>query len=201
MGQPNQPNAPDRAPFGVDVTHDDLLVQRARAGDGRAFDTLYSRYIQEIRAFVASRVDGDAATAEDITSEVFTKVFRFLDRYRANSFRGWLYQIARNAVIDHYRRQHSAAPLDEASELISTAVALDEQAIAQEARASLMAALATLPPVPRRILELRLKGYGLNDICADLGMELSAVKSAQHRAFKKLRVYLHDAATERGDRS
>ncbi|MGI8483272.1 MAG: RNA polymerase sigma factor [Thermomicrobiales bacterium] len=201
MGQPSQPNARDRTPFDSDTIHDDVLVQRAQAGDTHAFDTLYRRYIQEIHTFVASRVDGNTAMADDITSDVFTKVFRFLNRYTAHSFQAWLYQIARNAVIDHYRRQRPVAPLDDVYEITSPAIALDEHAIAQEARANLLSALATLSPVPRRILELRLKGYGLNEICSDLEMELSAMKSAQHRAFKKLRVHLHDAATEQGDRS
>ncbi|MGI8404617.1 MAG: RNA polymerase sigma factor [Thermomicrobiales bacterium] len=189
MRQIDKATATDR--HSLDSAPDDLLVHQARTGDDRAFDILYLRYYQEIRAFVTLKLDGDAATAEDIASEVFTKVFRFLDRYQAGgSFRGWLYQIARNATIDHFRRSHTATSLDQIGEIVSPAIALDEHAIALEARTSLLAALDTLPPVPRRIVELRLKGFGLPDICADLGMELSAVKSAQHRAFAKLRIEL-----------
>ncbi len=206
MGHTDQSMAPDRRSPISDFTPDDLLVHRSRTGDERAFEILYVRYHQEIRAFVTSKLDGDVSTAEDITSEVFTKVFRFQDRYQlGGSFRGWLYQIARNATIDHFRRPRSAASLDEVHELVSPAIALDEHAIAQEARVNLLAALGTLPPIPRRIVEFRLKGFGLPDICADLGMELSAVKSAQHRAFKKLRVELHGVgigvALEAGERS
>jgi RNA polymerase sigma-70 factor (ECF subfamily) len=202
MGHVKQPGRQDRHGAAVDSISDapdDLLVRRARTGDERAFEALYARHGPAIQAFIAHRVDGDIATAEDITSDVFTKVFRFLDRYEADSFRGWLYQVARNAVIDHYRRQRPVTTLDGEAELVSSAIPLDDLAVAQEARSNLLLALATLTPIPRRILELRLKGYGLNDICADLGMELSAVKSAQHRAFRKLRIELGETMSDRGD--
>jgi RNA polymerase sigma-70 factor (ECF subfamily) len=181
---------------------DEVLVQRARTGDSRAFDELYQRYQREIRAFLMNRVRGDFAMAEDLTSEVFTKLFRFLDQYRAgSSFRGWLYQIARNTAIDHARRSRArvttTTSLDDAESIASSMEALDAQAIAAEARESLLRALAILPPGPRRIVELRLKGFGPNEIAVELGMELSAVKSAQHRAFRKLRAELHDFMSDR----
>ncbi|HEU0163552.1 MAG TPA: sigma-70 family RNA polymerase sigma factor [Thermomicrobiales bacterium] len=182
----------------IPANPDEALVQRARAGDSHAFDELYQRYQREIRAFLINRVRGDLAMAEDLTSEVFTKLFRFLDQYRAgSSFRGWLYQIARNTAIDHARRARITTSLDDAGTIASPVEALDEQAIAAESREALLRALAVLPPGPRRIVELRLKGFGPNEIAAELGMELSAVKSAQHRAFRKLRAELHDFMSDR----
>lgn len=188
MRQIDKATATDR--HSLDSAPDDLLVHRTRAGDDHAFELLFTRYHREVGAFVRSQMQRDIQEAEDVTSDVFTKVFRFLDRYQTGSFRGWLYQIARNTVIDHYRRLHAESSIDQIGEIVSPAIALDEHAIALEARTNLLKALDTLPPVPRRIVELRLKGFGLPDICADLGMELSAVKSAQHRAFAKLRIEL-----------
>jgi len=187
------------APVDPESLPDDELVLRARQGETRAFDALYARYAREITAFVRSQMSSTPDAAEDVTSEIFTKVYRFLDRYQNGSFRGWLYQIARNAITDSYRRQRPVTPLAEDLQLESRGPTLDEQAIATEARERLEAALLTLAPTPRRILELRLKGYGLAEICAELGMELSAVKSAQHRAFRRLRAHLHDIVTDEGD--
>lgn len=183
---------------GTDV--DEVLAQRIRNGDERAFDLLYRRYHREVEAFVRSRVQGHAEVAEDITIDIFTKVFRFLDRYQSGSFRGWLYQIARNTVIDYSRGYRVDVPLDEIHNVASSMPEPDKQVIVNEMRAELLTALETLPPIPRRILELRLKGYGLSEICDDLGMELSAVKSAQHRALRKLRSTLHGTVIEQGDR-
>lgn len=197
MGERDVSDAHARALDDSGTEPDVILVKRAREGDEHAFELLFTRYHRELGAFIRSRV-GNAQEAEDITSDVFMKVIRFLDGYRTGSFRGWLYQIARNTVVDHYRGYRETASLNVVSNIVSPIPALDEQAIANEARAELIEALATLPPVPRRILELRFKGYGLADICADLGMELSAVKSAQHRAYKRMRMLLHDSVNGQG---
>ncbi len=115
MGQADDADARHDTPVDADVTPDDLLVERARAGNARAFDDLYTRYEREIRGFVTARLSGDATTAEDVTSKVFTKVFRFLDKYKAGSFRGWLYEITRNTVLDHLRGRRPTLTLDEAN--------------------------------------------------------------------------------------
>lgn len=208
MAQKDQPTSPrpsqSPACLAVDATtvpDSDLMLQ-VQVGDEDAFAVLFTRYHREIRAFIAARLGGDLSTADDITSEVFTKVFRFRNRFHGGSFRGWLYQIARNAIVDHHRAHRDIASIDGETDLASTAPAPDAQAITSEARDNLFAALSTLSPVPRRIVELRLKGYPLDAICADLNMELSAVKSAQHRAFKRLRHLLHTPLAElQSDRS
>lgn len=194
-------SATDTYSFDDDATEvDEVLAQRAREGDERAFDLLFRRYHREVEAFVRSRVQGHVEIAEDITIDVFTEVFRFLGRYQSGSFRGWLYQIARNTVIDYSRGHRADVPLDEIGNAVSSMPEPDKQVMVNEMRAELLTALGTLPPVPRRILELRLKGYGLSEICDDLGMELSAVKSAQHRALRKLRATLHGAKTDQENR-
>src|SRR5579875_2129195 len=80
------------------------LVDRARAGDDRAFEMLYSRYRGRIHAFILSKVR-DHGRAEDLGQEVFISALRQL---RANRneiiFKPWLYTIARNACIDEFRR-------------------------------------------------------------------------------------------------
>jgi len=201
QGQIDNPGRPGCPTIDTGEPTDDQLVRLAQAGDERAFDALYTRYHREVRAFITARVNGDMTTADDITSDVFTKVFRFLDRFQRGSFRGWIYQIARNTLIDHYRSERAVSSLDCELDLASDEPAPDAQAIAAAASRQLLAALDILSPIPRRILELRLKGYPLDDICTDLNMELSAVKSAQHRAFKKLRAHLHEqSAGPRPDR-
>lgn len=90
------------------------LIRQAAAGDDEAFARLYDAYIDEVYRFVFYRVS-DEQTAEDLTSQVFLKAWDNLNRYenrRVGSFGAWLFQIARNTVIDHYRTQKETMPLE-----------------------------------------------------------------------------------------
>ena len=85
------------------------LVAAARAGDDRAFEELYSRYRERILAFILSKVR-DHGRAEDIAQEVFISALR---RLRASdseiAFKPWIYEIAKNACIDEFRRAQPRA--------------------------------------------------------------------------------------------
>ena len=90
-------------PGAATVTDEDLAV-RSRT-DAEAFGLLYERYVDRVHAFAMSRLR-DHSAAEDVTSEVFLKALRAIDRYQPIlPFRAWLFQIATNAVIDHLRRR------------------------------------------------------------------------------------------------
>src|ERR671918_1599424 len=83
---------------------DHSLVAAVRRGDDRAFETLYLRYHRRIQAYVYGMVK-DHQRAEDVTQEVFVSALR---RMRATerpiAFKPWVYEIAKNACIDAYRR-------------------------------------------------------------------------------------------------
>src|SRR5438270_11955772 len=93
--------APAKHVRGVDP--DDELVVAARE-DPRAFLALYDRYFERVLGYARLRIR-DAATCEDVTSHVFTTALAQLPRFRGEgTFAGWLFQIARNAVLDVQRR-------------------------------------------------------------------------------------------------
>src|SRR3954447_24812082 len=83
---------------------DEALVAAVRLGDDRAFEHLYARYQRRIAAYVHGMV-GDHGRAEDVTQEIFISALR---RMRATdrpiAFRPWVYEIAKNACIDQFRR-------------------------------------------------------------------------------------------------
>ncbi len=80
------------------------LVAAVRRGDDRAFEALYARYRKRIGAYVLGMV-GDHGRAEDVTQEVFISALRRMrDTERPIAFKPWVYEIARNACIDHFRR-------------------------------------------------------------------------------------------------
>lgn len=80
------------------------LIAAAKSGDAGAFGTLYERYMELIFRYVRGRVSS-ARDAEDITERVFLSAFESLDTYRERGrpYSAFLYQVARNAIIDSYR--------------------------------------------------------------------------------------------------
>src|SRR5947209_10818015 len=85
------------------------LVAAVRGGDDRAFEELFARYRSRITAYVLGMLR-DHARAEDITQEVFLSALRRLrDTERPIAFKPWIYEIARNACIDEFRRTRRAA--------------------------------------------------------------------------------------------
>lgn len=169
---------------------DEALADEARR-DPAAFAPLYERYQPEILRFVTSRVS-DAHLAEDITSQVFLRAMRAMPTYQAGSFRGWLYQIARNAVVDSYRRHRAdvggnllAGVADASPGPLATVEAL-------EAREELARVLGQLTDIQRQVISLRLGGASGQEIADALGMSLGAVKSAQFRAFERIRMLMRE---------
>jgi RNA polymerase sigma-70 factor (ECF subfamily) len=90
------------------------LVRRAKSGDSEAFAQLYDACVERVYRYVFFRVT-DEDLAEDLTSQVFLKAWENLDRYKTDGspFVAWLYTIARNLVIDHYRTHKETVPLED----------------------------------------------------------------------------------------
>lgn len=170
---------------------DDELVAASQR-DRSAFAPLYDRYRGRIHDFVFRRV-GDHHRAEDITSQVFERALNALPGYRARpgpfSFRAWLFTIARNAVTDSYRRTRpqSSMEADRVHAVPDAGADPADRAVAAEARDELRRVLGTLTRQQRRIVELRLAGFTGQEIADEMGMSLAAMKSAQYRAFAKIR--------------
>lgn len=184
----------------ADEVSDEELVRLA-VGDPERFGELYARYARPIHAFILPRVDRNEAIAQDLTSQVFSRALTALPGFRPGVFRAWLYAIARNAVIDYYRRQRPGASLDAALEIASDEQGLDERAVAEDARMRLHAALSRLVPAQRQIVELRLHGLTGVEIAERLNLHPDAVKSAQYRAFARLRAFLSETPSPLANQS
>jgi RNA polymerase sigma-70 factor (ECF subfamily) len=171
------------------VTDEVALLRRAKAYDPQALSELYDQYAPRMYAYIYRRVS-DAALAEELTGELFLRVLRAVRNEQAwgESFVGWLYRIAHNLVVDHYRRQPPAPPvqLDEAT----VAVDQDPSAVAEAAlaREGLQAAIRRLTPDQQQVLALRF-GEGMTAAETAQVMEKStgAVEALQHRALASLR--------------
>ncbi len=132
----------------------------------------------------------DARAAEDITSDVFVRALEGLKsfEYRGVPFSAWLYRIARDRVIDYYRRssrQKAAVALDES---LHATVESPEQAVLHGFELQeLQGALEQLTEEQRLVVVLRfLGGKSLEEVARQLGKTEGAVKSLQHRALAAL---------------
>ena len=85
---------------------DAILVARAKEGDAEAIGCLYRRYVDPIYRYLFARL-GESKEAEDLTEDVFFRSFQALGTYRERGwpFSAFLYQVAKNVLIDHYRQQ------------------------------------------------------------------------------------------------
>lgn len=154
--------------------------------DPQAFTALYDRYFSGVFGYCLHHL-GDAALAEDATSQTFLKALAALPRYRETGrFRPWLFTIAHNAVLDTVHRRPELT-LDAAIGVLDPTASPEEQAIVTLDAAWLDAAIAQLPPDDREVLELRRAGLSGQEIAVVLGIGHEAAKKRQLRAMARLR--------------
>jgi RNA polymerase sigma factor (sigma-70 family) len=181
----------------ADDGDDARLVAAVRHGDDRAFETLYTRYHRRIQAYVLGMVK-DHGRAEDVTQEVFVSALR---RMRATErpilFKPWIYEIAKNACIDQYRRTRRTeevsleaddglAPADY-GKLVNSAPAPEVAVAAKQDLDSLCGALGGLSDTHHEILMLReFEGLSYQEIGERMNLSRPAVESTLFRARRRL---------------
>ena len=179
--------APDDSPS------DESLLARYRTGDGAAFEVLYTRHRQGLYRFLVS-LSNKAELAEEIYQETWLSLIRSVTQPQGRaSFRTWLFQIARNRLIDYWRKHGIHNPLhdsyDEQLHAQPDASAGPEQQLSlSRDQARLDAALQDLPEDQREVFLLRLHGdLEVPQIAALTGAPLETVKSRLRYAQQKLR--------------
>jgi RNA polymerase sigma-70 factor (ECF subfamily) len=164
------------------------LVVRAR-DDCDAFGELYDFYLPRIYGFIYRRLQ-DRCVAEDLTSMTFQRALENVRRsdFRNDSFGGWLYRVASNAVIDHVRRDRRYVSLSEFDGREEPCdLALDTLGAALD-REQLRTAIRQLPGNHREVLVLRFyDDLDVPEICAVLGCSREALAVRLHRALRALR--------------
>ena len=163
------------------------LVERARNGDAEAFGGLYDRFQPEIVRYLAHRV-GDPETAEDLAQQVFLKAWQAIPRYESRGvpFKAWLYRMAHNQMVDHYRTRRVTSDL-EGVEVVDEAVA-ETALLAGEMHEALGRALAGLSEDHRQVLVLRfLMEKSAREIGEIMGRKEVTIRGLQMRALQALR--------------
>ncbi len=165
---------------------DEALMIAYAQGQAVAFEQLYARWRQPLYAYFR-RHAGDEATANDLYQGCWEKVIGARRRYRhPPPFRAWLFRIAHNHLVDHWRAQKPSAPLPPglAADEDHPGESLDEQA----RQARFRAAVDALPDDQREAIVLRLEaGLGVEQIAEVTGVGVETAKSRLRYATRKLK--------------
>jgi RNA polymerase sigma-70 factor (ECF subfamily) len=186
-----------RAPARAASDDDRLLIERVRRGDQDAARALFERYFDRIYNYVYARL-GRVEDAEDLAIDTMTRSLTRLDLFQDQgvAFSSWVYRIAHNATIDHYRRQGKVTlvPLENATLPESddpSQLALDELS-----NAELRDALGQLTDEQQQVLILRFfQDLSAVQVAEVIGKSVGAVQALQHRALASLERVLKGRTT------
>ncbi len=173
------------------------LIKRAKDGEAEAFGLLYDYYLPKIYRFVLLKVS-HREEAEDLTHQAFLKAWEHVDKYKDEGFpfSSWLYRIARNTIIDHYRStKHSKndVGIDELEERIGElpeidVVPLDARLDQKIEIFQISTAIKKLKDIEQDIIIMRfVDDLPHEEVARVVGKSVSATKLIQHRAIKKIK--------------
>ena len=178
----------------VEAESDDAAIVEAARTDPQAFGELYERFYPRVYRYVYLRV-GNIPDAEDVTGLVFIKALEALRTYqsRGNGFAPWIFRIARNAVVDHYRRQRKQTSLEnidfeggEGDPIISV--------LGNDNRTELRALVETLSADQREVILLRYAAeLSFCEIATILKKKEPAIRMLLHRGLRKLKAVIDEA--------
>jgi RNA polymerase sigma-70 factor (ECF subfamily) len=182
----------------MDLMDENTIIEGMARGDQRAFRELVERYKRKVY-YLALDMAGNAVDAEDISQEVFLKVYRSFSTFRRGAKLGsWLYRVTYNAAIDHLRSK-GAVPEPVDDQVLESRSAggaglaqgrMPDPAAAAEAgdlQRRIARALEKVSPQEKAVFLLRHnEDLMLKDIAETLGLSIGSVKSYLFRAVRKL---------------
>lgn len=167
-------------------------LKDARNGDKEAFGKLYDTYLDAVYRFVYFRV-GVREVAEDITETAFVSVFEHIGEYKEQGvpFEAWLFRIARNKLIDHYRSHKPNVPIDEIADAPDGATNVEHEVEVKLTKEYIMDCVRRLPASYQEIIILKYIEEKTNEEISELlEKPLPHVRVLQSRALAKLRSIL-----------
>jgi RNA polymerase sigma-70 factor, ECF subfamily len=167
-------------------------VERAQTGDRLAVEELYLLHFDRIYSYLHMSV-GTRHDAEDLTTQTFLKMLEAIGRFQWRSvpFSAWLFRIAHNLAMDHFRANRRWQPEEEVPEVQGEESSAEEQALASLGQTSMLTLIERLSPEQRQVLTLKFVFRFSNaETAAILGKTEGAVKSLQHRALASLQKHV-----------
>jgi RNA polymerase sigma-70 factor (ECF subfamily) len=169
------------------------LVERAQRGDRSALEELYLLHFDRIYSYLHLSV-GNRHDAEDLTTQTFLRMLEAIGRFRWQSapFSAWLFRIAHNLAMDHFRAGRRVQAEEDVPEpLGAEESSAEEQALDSLGQAGMLELIQRLSADQRQVLTLKfLFGFANAEVAGILGKTEGAVKSLQHRALASLQKHV-----------
>jgi RNA polymerase sigma-70 factor (ECF subfamily) len=169
---------------------DDAVIEACRQGDREAFQLLFETYKDKVFSIAVYSAGGDRAVADDVTQQIFLKLFTAIRQFRGDSeFTTWLYRLVVNACLDERRRRKRWLPW---SETATTTIPHDKRPQEQqfdrlELSEALHAAIAELKPKFRLPILLKyIEGLSYEEIASVMGCSKGTVASRLNRGHSQL---------------
>ena len=165
-----------------------VLLAKAKQGEQAALAEIYNLYFKKIYRFIFFRV-GHKEIAEDLAEDVFLKAFGKLSTLSEDgALVGWLYQIARNIVIDYYRHKKTTVALDEVENTLEYETNVIDLVDLQGQHKVLLKLIKELSPEQQIVTKLKFfEDLDNDEIAALLHKTEGAIRVIQHRAISKLK--------------
>ena len=179
---------------------DENLMLAVRNGDVAKLGILFDRHHRPLFDFFA-RMTGSRTAAEDLVQDVFFRILKYRETFRNESrFKAWMFHIARNARLDHFKKHQAETVLPENGmhELPSHSPFPGQELEQEQQTLLLECAMFKLPEEKREVLVLsRYQEMRYEQIAELMGCEAGAVKVRVHRALKELREIFMKLSNER----
>ena len=177
---------PEEAPTAAEIRG---LVGRAQKGDREALEELYLMHFDRIYSYLQMTV-GNRHDAEDLTNQTFVKMLESIERFqwRKVPISAWLFRIAHNLAMDHFRAHRRWQPEEEPPEPEDSAeLSAEDEALQSIGRQSMLEMIEGLSKDQQQVLTLKFVfNFPNGDVATILGKTEGAVKSLQHRALASL---------------
>ena len=178
-----------------EISADNKLIQRYLKGDAKALDILIENNLKMIYSFVYKNV-GDQSNAEDITQEVFVKVWKNLKKFdQKKDFKPWVFQIAKNTSIDFLRKKKSIPfsrfENEKGQNLLVDNIAAAPANLIEKLsdKKTIASAVGKLNEKERNLINMRHEqGLSFREIAERLNESINTVKSRYRRALLNLRI-------------
>jgi RNA polymerase sigma-70 factor (ECF subfamily) len=175
------------------------LVARAQEGDRGALEELYLLHFDRIYSYLHMSV-GNRHDAEDLTTQTFVKMLESIGRFRwqAAPFSAWLFRIAHNLAMDHFRAHRRWQPEEDVPEPPGSAEpSAEHEAMHSIGRQSMLRRIENLSPEQQQVLTLKFVfNFSNGEVATILGKTEGAIKSLQHRALVSLQKQVGDIAPD-----
>jgi RNA polymerase sigma-70 factor, ECF subfamily len=174
---------------------EEQLISKIQHGDKEAFGKLYLIYLDRIYRYVFFKVNHDKHIAEDITEIIFIKAMQHINTFLPDqgTFQAWLYRIAHNTVLDHYKTYKTANRIQENTASVEAIEKLEEEIDTRQKLAAVMNAMRELTEEQQSVLSLRfIEGLNPREIAYITNKHEDAVRAIQYRALKTLKKKLQN---------